>query len=278
MMSFLNCLVTSRILLPTLSYKDFANPRQQTTIYDGKVTVQPCFMGRQTTYSARTTRKYTPVQVVATRGNNDCIVTIAKGRVILPSSALSQEERDENMIQDLSYIQTLSDSPSPTMLLIKLMIWNAYDSIMHELNSAKIAHHGQYSQNGSMYSLSHETDITSDSKYHSLFHRVRLSTSASGSQPSGNTKNDRILVQTPSSNSRIKISEQDNSIMVKSWRSKDEAPAFIINFLKVIQVRLKETVCRIRTDNGTEFVNQTLREYYEKVGISHETSVARSQQ
>ncbi|GJU71585.1 putative ribonuclease H-like domain-containing protein [Tanacetum coccineum] len=29
----------------------------------------------------------------------------------------------------------------------------------------------------------------------------------------------------------------------------------------------------LRTDNGTEFVNQTLREYYEKVGISHETSV-----
>nr|GEV73158.1 retrovirus-related Pol polyprotein from transposon TNT 1-94 [Tanacetum cinerariifolium] len=28
------------------------------------------------------------------------------------------------------------------------------------------------------------------------------------------------------------------------------------------------------TNNGTEFVNQTLREYYEKVGISHETSVA----
>ncbi|GJZ54728.1 retrovirus-related pol polyprotein from transposon TNT 1-94 [Tanacetum coccineum] len=31
-----------------------------------------------------------------------------------------------------------------------------------------------------------------------------------------------------------------------------------------------------KTDNGTKFVNQTLREYYEKVGISHETSVARS--
>ncbi|GJY50700.1 retrovirus-related pol polyprotein from transposon TNT 1-94 [Tanacetum coccineum] len=65
---------------------------------------------------------------------------------------------------------------------------------------------------------------------------------------------------------------------VKCLRSKDEAPAFIINFLKMIQVRLKETVRRIRTDNGTEFVNQTLREYYEKVGISHETSVARSPQ
>ncbi|GJT35214.1 retrovirus-related pol polyprotein from transposon TNT 1-94 [Tanacetum coccineum] len=65
---------------------------------------------------------------------------------------------------------------------------------------------------------------------------------------------------------------------VKCLRSKDEAPAFIINFLKMIQVRLKETVRRIRTDNGTEFVNQTLREYYEKVDISHETSVARSPQ
>ncbi|GJZ52213.1 retrovirus-related pol polyprotein from transposon TNT 1-94 [Tanacetum coccineum] len=65
---------------------------------------------------------------------------------------------------------------------------------------------------------------------------------------------------------------------VKCLRSKDEALAFIINFLKMIQVRLKETVRRIITDNGTEFVNQTLREYYEKVGISHETSVARSPQ
>ncbi|GKE07270.1 retrovirus-related pol polyprotein from transposon TNT 1-94, partial [Tanacetum coccineum] len=34
----------------------------------------------------------------------------------------------------------------------------------------------------------------------------------------------------------------------------------------------------LRTDNGTEFVNQTLREYYEKVDISHETFVAHSPQ
>ncbi|GKB88631.1 retrovirus-related pol polyprotein from transposon TNT 1-94, partial [Tanacetum coccineum] len=34
----------------------------------------------------------------------------------------------------------------------------------------------------------------------------------------------------------------------------------------------------LRTNNGTKFVNQTLREYYKKVGISHETSVARSPQ
>ncbi|GKA18624.1 putative ribonuclease H-like domain-containing protein, partial [Tanacetum coccineum] len=71
---------------------------------------------------------------------------------------------------------------------------------------------------------------------------VTSSTSASGSQPLGDTKKDRIQ-RTPSST------------------QKNKAP-----------------VRRIRTDNGTEFVNQTLREYYEKIGISHETSVARSPQ
>nr|GEU40607.1 ribonuclease H-like domain-containing protein [Tanacetum cinerariifolium] len=34
----------------------------------------------------------------------------------------------------------------------------------------------------------------------------------------------------------------------------------------------------LRIDNGTEFVNQTLREYYEKVDISHETSIIHSLQ
>nr|GFC12967.1 hypothetical protein [Tanacetum cinerariifolium] len=46
----------------------------------------------------------------------------------------------------------------------------------------------------------------------------------------------------------------------------------------MIQVRLKVSVCRIQTDNGTEFINQKLREYYEEVGISQETSVAHSPQ
>ncbi|GJX80638.1 retrovirus-related pol polyprotein from transposon TNT 1-94 [Tanacetum coccineum] len=51
---------------------------------------------------------------------------------------------------------------------------------------------------------------------------------------------------------------------VKFLRSKDEAPDFIIKFFKMIQLQLKVPVQRIRTDNGTEFVNQTSREYYEK--------------
>ncbi|GJY75118.1 putative ribonuclease H-like domain-containing protein [Tanacetum coccineum] len=69
-----------------------------------------------------------------------------------------------------------------------------------------------------------------------------------------------------------------SDLKVKFLRSKDEVLAFAIKFLKMIQVRLNATVRNIRTDNGTEFVNQTLREYYEDVGITHQTSVARTPQ
>ncbi|GJV84204.1 retrovirus-related pol polyprotein from transposon TNT 1-94 [Tanacetum coccineum] len=48
----------------------------------------------------------------------------------------------------------------------------------------------------------------------------------------------------------------------------DKLPEFIIKLSQDDQVGIKDQVRRIRTDNETEFVNQTLRKYYEKVGIS----------
>ncbi|GJS44147.1 retrovirus-related pol polyprotein from transposon TNT 1-94 [Tanacetum coccineum] len=65
---------------------------------------------------------------------------------------------------------------------------------------------------------------------------------------------------------------------VKFLRTKDEAPDAIIKCIKNIQVRLNATVQNVRTDNGTQFVNQTLREFYENIGISHQTSIARTPQ
>ncbi|GKA58003.1 retrovirus-related pol polyprotein from transposon TNT 1-94 [Tanacetum coccineum] len=65
---------------------------------------------------------------------------------------------------------------------------------------------------------------------------------------------------------------------VRFLKTKDEAPAAIIKCIKNIQVRLKATVQNVRTDNGTEFVNQTLRKWYENVGITHQISVVRTPQ
>ncbi|GJV88491.1 retrovirus-related pol polyprotein from transposon TNT 1-94 [Tanacetum coccineum] len=63
---------------------------------------------------------------------------------------------------------------------------------------------------------------------------------------------------------------------VKFLRLKDEAPDTIIKYIKNIHVRLNVTVHNVRKDNGTEFVNQTLHEFYENVGISHKTSFSRT--
>nr|GEY05804.1 hypothetical protein [Tanacetum cinerariifolium] len=65
---------------------------------------------------------------------------------------------------------------------------------------------------------------------------------------------------------------------VKFLRSKDETPDVVIKFITQIQVGLNKTVRYVRTDNGTEFVNHTMTEYYERIGIFHQKSVPRTSQ
>ncbi|GJU21487.1 retrovirus-related pol polyprotein from transposon TNT 1-94 [Tanacetum coccineum] len=74
------------------------------------------------------------------------------------------------------------------------------------------------------------------------------------------------------------VNDYSRFTWVRFLRTKDEAPEAIIKCIKNIQVRLNATVRNVRTDNETEFINQTLREFYENVGITHETSVARTPQ
>ncbi|GKC54156.1 integrase, catalytic region, zinc finger, CCHC-type containing protein, partial [Tanacetum coccineum] len=52
------------------------------------------------------------------------------------------------------------------------------------------------------------------------------------------------------------------------------------NYIFCIWIGVAQCVWQVLTgkDNGTEFVNQTLHEFYENVSISHQTSVARTPQ
>nr|GEX72085.1 retrovirus-related Pol polyprotein from transposon TNT 1-94 [Tanacetum cinerariifolium] len=59
-------------------------------------------------------------------------------------------------------------------------------------------------------------------------------------------------------------------------RSKDETPKVLINFLRLVQRGLQAQVRIVRTDKGTEFLNQTLHAYFAAEGILHQTSVART--
>nr|GFB01878.1 integrase, catalytic region, zinc finger, CCHC-type, peptidase aspartic, catalytic [Tanacetum cinerariifolium] len=54
-------------------------------------------------------------------------------------------------------------------------------------------------------------------------------------------------------------------------RSKDETPKVLINFLRLVQRGLQAQVRVVRTDKGTEFLNQTLHAYFAAEGIHHQT-------
>nr|GEW13384.1 hypothetical protein [Tanacetum cinerariifolium] len=59
-------------------------------------------------------------------------------------------------------------------------------------------------------------------------------------------------------------------------RSKDETPEVLIDFLRLVQRGLHAQIRIVRTDKGTEFLNQTLYAYVASEGIHHQTSVAQT--
>ncbi|GJW41530.1 retrovirus-related pol polyprotein from transposon TNT 1-94 [Tanacetum coccineum] len=61
-------------------------------------------------------------------------------------------------------------------------------------------------------------------------------------------------------------------------RSKDETLEIIKKFIAQAQLNYKAKVYKIRTDNGTEFKNATLKAHYEKIGIMQQFSIARTPQ
>nr|GEW21069.1 retrovirus-related Pol polyprotein from transposon TNT 1-94 [Tanacetum cinerariifolium] len=89
-----------------------------------------------------------------------------------------------------------------------------------------------------------------------------------------------MCVQTINGKKYILVNVDDYSrfTWVKFLRSKDETSEVVIKFLQQIQVGLNKTVRYIRTDNGTELVNHTLTEYYERIGIFHQKTVPRTPQ
>ncbi|GJW92148.1 hypothetical protein Tco_0169701 [Tanacetum coccineum] len=127
MMSFLTAVVTSRYPTTNNQLRTSSNPRQQATIYDGKVTVQPV-QGRQTTYAAGTTRKYTPGASGSNTWKQRTVICynckreghIAKQYPGLPDTQTSQTVITHNAAYQADDL-------------------DAYDSDCDELNSAKIA-------------------------------------------------------------------------------------------------------------------------------------------
>ncbi|GJX66696.1 retrovirus-related pol polyprotein from transposon TNT 1-94, partial [Tanacetum coccineum] len=175
MMSFLTAVVTSRYPTTNNQLRTSSNPHQQATIYDGKVTVQPV-QGRQTTYAAGTTRKYTPgASGSNTEKQRTVICYNCKGEGhIAKQCTKPKRKRDETWFNDKvllvqaqaggqalteEEIAFLADPGLPDIQTSQTVITHnaayqaddldAYDSDCDELNSAKIALMANLSRNGS---------------------------------------------------------------------------------------------------------------------------------
>ncbi|GJZ77658.1 retrovirus-related pol polyprotein from transposon TNT 1-94 [Tanacetum coccineum] len=175
MMSFLTAVVTSRYPTTNNQLRTSSNPRQQATIYDGKVTVQPV-QGRQTTYAAGTTRKYTPGASGSNTGKQRTVICYnCKGEGhIAKQCNKPKRKRDETWFNDKvllvqaqasgqvlteEEIAFLADPGLPDTQTSQTVITHnaayqaddldAYDSDCDEINSAKIALMANLSRNGS---------------------------------------------------------------------------------------------------------------------------------
>ncbi|GKF91630.1 hypothetical protein Tco_0275331, partial [Tanacetum coccineum] len=80
-MSFLTVVVTSRYLTTNNQLRNSSNPRQQATINDGRVTLQP-IKGSQTSFAAGTTRTYTPGASGSNSGKQLTIISQASGQIL----------------------------------------------------------------------------------------------------------------------------------------------------------------------------------------------------
>ncbi|GKA43745.1 hypothetical protein Tco_0736469 [Tanacetum coccineum] len=129
MMSFLTAVVTSRYHTTNNHIRNLSNPRQQATINDGRVTLQPVHE-RQTSFAVGTTRTYTP----GASGSNS-----GKQRTIQANGQILHEE-------ELAFLADpgITEGQATQTIITHNAAYQAdnldvYDSDCDELNTAKVA-------------------------------------------------------------------------------------------------------------------------------------------
>ncbi|GJS29031.1 retrovirus-related pol polyprotein from transposon TNT 1-94 [Tanacetum coccineum] len=143
MVSFLTSVVTSRYPTTNNQLRNLSNPRQQATITDGRVTIQPV-QGRQTSFAVGTTRTYTSGATQA----SDQILHEEELAFLVDSGILDAQATQTVITHNAAY---QADD------------FDAYDSDCEELNTAKFALIENLSHYGSDALVESETKITSDS-------------------------------------------------------------------------------------------------------------------
>ncbi|GKE58868.1 retrovirus-related pol polyprotein from transposon TNT 1-94 [Tanacetum coccineum] len=127
MMSFLTAVVTSCYPTTNNQLRNSSNPRQQATINDGRVTLQP-IQGRHTSFAAGTTRTYTPGASGSNSGKQRTVICYnCKGKGHMSKQCTKpKRKRDDSWFKD-------------KVLLVQAQV---NDQILHEEELAFLADPG----------------------------------------------------------------------------------------------------------------------------------------
>ncbi|GKD17198.1 retrovirus-related pol polyprotein from transposon TNT 1-94 [Tanacetum coccineum] len=202
MMSFLSAVVTSRYPTTNNQLRNSSNPRQQATINDGRVTLQPV-QGRQISFATGTSRTYTPGASGSNSGKQRTVICYnCKGEGHMSKQCTKpKRKRDDSWFKDkvllvqaqangqilheeeLAFLADpgIAEGQATQTVITHNAAYqaddlDAYDSDCDELNTAKVAlmanlsHYGSdvlaeamlSSEQSSVVNHS-ETEITSDS-------------------------------------------------------------------------------------------------------------------
>ncbi|GJS43066.1 hypothetical protein Tco_0568109 [Tanacetum coccineum] len=139
--SFLLAVVTSRYPTTNNQLRNSSNPRQQATINDRIVTLQPV-QGRQISFATGTCRTYTSGASGSNSGKQKTVISQANGQILLVEEA--------SILADLGIVEGQATQTVNTHnAAYQADDLDAYDSDCDELNTAKVALMANLSHYGS---------------------------------------------------------------------------------------------------------------------------------
>ncbi|GKC20186.1 hypothetical protein Tco_1022336 [Tanacetum coccineum] len=135
MMSFLSAIVTSRYPTTNKQLRNSSNTRQQATINDGRVTLQPV-QGRQIYFATGISRTYTPGVSGSNSGKQRTVICYnCKGeRHMSKQCTKPKRKRDDLWFKDKVLLTVITHNAA-----YQAEDLDAYDSDCDELNTAKVA-------------------------------------------------------------------------------------------------------------------------------------------
>ncbi|GJX62308.1 retrovirus-related pol polyprotein from transposon TNT 1-94 [Tanacetum coccineum] len=202
MMSFLSAVITSHYPTTNNQLRNSSNPRQQATINDGRVILQPV-QGRQIFVAASTTRTYTPAASGCNSGKQRTVICYnCKGEGHISKQCTKPKRK-----LDDSWFKDKKSQATQTVITYNAAYQaddlDAYDSDCDELNTAKVALMANLSHYGQMAMPSSEqlsvvnnskTEITSDSNIIPYSQYVKESQQAAIQNSNSSTQQDALIL------------------------------------------------------------------------------------